>query len=191
MQELTTIEFLNYLNSNYSRYVKKAIFGFSNIDTPGICHIHSHLMGEFIELLVVDQKGNLAQLLDLFAVDYPFKKNRFEINYVFLSLKNIFRVIFKLTVLKDWSVFSLTKFYKSANWLEREIWDMFGVFFYDHPDLRRILTDYGFDGYPLRKDFPITGFKEVRYDDERKKIVLEPIRMTQEFRYFDFTTPWN
>jgi NADH-quinone oxidoreductase subunit C len=94
-------------------------------------------------------------------------------------------------LLKDQSAASITRFYQSANWLEREVWDMFGIFFFSHPDLRRILTDYGFEGYPLRKDFPITGFKEIRYDDEKKKIVLEPIRMTQEFRYFDFVTPWN
>jgi len=183
------LEFLNYLNLNYTKYLKRTIFEVTNA-SPLMCYIHAELLNEFVELVSFDTKFGLEQLLDIFAVDYPFKKKRFEINYIFLNIKSIIRLVFKVALFKDFPIFSLTKYFKSANWLEREVWDMFGIFFFEHPDLRRILTDYGFDGYPLRKDFPITGFKEVRYDDERKKIVLEPIRMTQEFRYFDFTTPW-
>jgi NADH-quinone oxidoreductase subunit C len=183
------LEVLAYLSLNYCKYLKKNVL--ETTMTNFSCYINIDLLEEFMELVSYDTKIELNQLLDLFAVDYPYKKKRFEVNYVFLSIKNIFRIIFKLVLLKDQSVTSIVKFYQSSNWLEREVWDMFGIFFYNHPDLRRILTDYGFEGYPLRKDFPITGFKEIRYDDERKKIVLEPIRMTQEFRYFDFATPWN
>lgn len=131
------------------------------------------------------------QLLDVLAVDYVGRFLRFEVLYNFLSVRYNVRIVLRIHIVQDAGVVSLTSVYSSANWLEREVWDMYGIFFFNHPDLRRILTDYGFDGFPLRKDFPLSGFTEVRYDDEQKRVVLEPLEVTQEFRYFDFTSPWD
>lgn len=131
------------------------------------------------------------QLLDIFVTDYPNRKNRFEINYLLVSIKHNLRVIIRINVQETAYLPSVSNIFKSANWLEREVWDMFGIYFYNHPDLRRILTDYGFFGYPLRKDFPLTGYLEVRYDDDEKRVVLEPLEIMQEFRYFDFKQPWK
>jgi len=132
------------------------------------------------------------QLLDLFAVDYPQKVNkRFELNYYLLSIKYNLRILIKSNVNNIEIIPTISNLYNSANWLERETWDYFGLFFSNHKDLRRILTDYGFEGYPLRKDFPLTGYTEIKYDDETKKIIIDPLEVTQEFRFFDFTTPWE
>ena len=130
-------------------------------------------------------------LVSITAVDYPKKKNRFEINYFLLSYKLNTRIIIKLETNDTTPVPSITSIYKGANWYEREVWDLFGVFFSNHPDLRRILTDYGFEGFPFRKDFPQTGFVEVRYDDEKKYVTYESLELTQEFRSFDFVNPWS
>lgn len=130
------------------------------------------------------------QLLDVFAVDYPNEsRGRFQLTYSFLSTAKKRRIFLRVIVSEESNVDSLVSLYPSSNWLERETWDMFGIFFKNHPDLRRILTDYGFEGFPLRKDFPLSGFTEVRYDDEKKRVVLEPIQITQEYRYFDFLSP--
>lgn len=129
-------------------------------------------------------------LISVTAVDYPKKKDRFEVNYFLLSYLLNTRVIVKVSVDDTTPLPSISKIYNSANWYEREVWDLFGVFFSNHPDLRRILTDYGFEGFPFRKDFPQTGFLEVRYDDEKKYVLYESIEMAQEFRSFDFMTPW-
>ena len=130
-------------------------------------------------------------LISITAVDYPKNKNRFEINYFLLSYKLNTRIIIKLYTSDTKPVPSVTNVFKGANWYEREVWDLFGVFFSNHPDLRRILTDYGFEGFPFRKDFPQTGFVEVRYDDEKKYVIYEPLELTQEFRAFDFVSPWS
>jgi len=130
-------------------------------------------------------------LIDITAVDYPSRKKRFEIVYHLLSIQHNARIRVKTFVDEFTSLDSLVILYSSANWWERETWDMFGVFFSKHPDLRRILTDYGFEGHPLRKDFPLTGFVEVRYDDSEKRVISEPLEMTQEFRFFDFASPWE
>lgn len=134
---------------------------------------------------------NQVSLVDITVVDYPQKLNRFKVIYQFLSIKRNFRIqVFGY--LNEYSFLpSLTKYYKSANWLERENWDLFGIYFENHPDLRRILTDYGFEGFPFRKDFPLTGYTEVRYDDEKKRVVYEPLEITQEFRFFNFLSPWE
>jgi NADH:ubiquinone oxidoreductase subunit C len=129
-------------------------------------------------------------LLDLFVVDYPNIKNRFEVNYCLLSLNFNSRILIKVFEKKRGVVPTMTHLWSSAMWLEREAWDLFGVFFLNNVDLRRILTDYGFLGHPGRKDFPITGFNEVRYDDTIKHIVSEPLELAQEMRLFDFTNPW-
>lgn len=130
-------------------------------------------------------------LIDITAVDYPSKEKRFEIVYNLLSIQYNSRIRIKLFVNDITPIESIVSIYNSANWLERETWDMFGVFFINHPDLRRILTDYGFEGHPLRKDFPLSGFVEVRYDDSEKRVITEPLEITQEFRAFDFASPWE
>jgi NADH/F420H2 dehydrogenase subunit C len=130
-------------------------------------------------------------LSSISGVDYPNRVDRFEVVYDLLSLEYNFRIRVKTNVNELTPVSSVTSVYSAANWWEREVWDMFGIFFTDHPDLRRILTDYGFEGFPLRKEFPLTGYVEVRYDEAQKRVVCEPIELAQEFRKFDFTSPWN
>jgi NADH-quinone oxidoreductase subunit C len=144
-----------------------------------------------LTLLRDDHNCQFKQLVDLTAVDHPDQAERFEVVYNLLSLKLNQRVRVKLTTDENTPVASVSGVFSSAIWLEREAWDMFGIFFANHPDLRRILTDYGFEGHPLRKDFPLTGFKEVRYDEEQKRVVYEPVKLTQEFRRFDFMSPWE
>ena len=138
-----------------------------------------------------DPRFLFKQLMDVCGVDWPGREERFEVVYNLLSLKHNRRIRIKLTTREGVLVSSATAVFSSANWFERETWDMFGVLFDNHPDLRRILSDYGFDGHPLRKDFPLTGYVEVRYDDELKRIVSEPVKLTQDFRTFDFLSPWE
>jgi len=138
-----------------------------------------------------DSQCLFKMLADVCGADYPQREKRFEVVYNLLSLSHNQRVRVKVSVAEDEVVPSVAGLFPSANWYERETWDLFGVFFSDHPDLRRILTDYGFDGHPLRKDFPLTGRVEVRYDDEQRRVIYEPVRLTQEFRSFDFLSPWE
>ncbi len=138
-----------------------------------------------------DPACSFEQLTDVTAVDYPDRVERFEVVYQLLSYKHNRRMRVKLTTDEDTPVPSAVSIYSAANWFERETWDMFGVFFDNHPDLRRILTDYGFEGHPFRKDFPLTGYVEVRYDEDQKRVVYEPVRLTQDFRSFDFLSPWE
>jgi NADH dehydrogenase (ubiquinone) Fe-S protein 3 len=130
-------------------------------------------------------------LVDITAVDYPSRLVRFEVVYNILSLQYNTRLRIKTCIDETTPISSITNLYSSAAWWEREVWDMFGIFFLNHPDLRRILTDYGFQGHPLRKDFPLSGYVEVRYDDSEKRVISEPTELTQEFRYFEFTSPWE
>lgn len=130
-------------------------------------------------------------LVDVTAVDYPQREKRFEVVYQLLSVRFSHRLRVKVSVDPFEGLNSISDLYPSANWAEREVWDLFGVFFHNHPDLRRILTDYGFEGHPMRKDFPLTGFVEVRYDEEKKRVVSEPLEVSQEFRGFDFQSPWD
>ena len=138
-----------------------------------------------------DTNCRFQQMMDLTAADYPDRAERFDVIYNLLSLRHNQRIRVKLSTDEDTPVPSITGVYTVANWFEREIWDLFGVFFSDHPDLRRILTDYGFEGHPMRKDFPLTGYVEMRYDDEQKRVVYEPVKLTQDFRSFDFLSPWE
>ena len=138
-----------------------------------------------------DQHAAFNQMIDLTAVDYPERPDRFEMVYVLLSMRNNMRMRILVSVVEGQAVPSITHVYASANWPEREAWDMFGIFFAGHPDLRRLLTDYGFEGHPLRKDFPLTGHVEVRYDDTLRRVVNEPVSLVQEFRDFDFLSPWE
>ena len=138
-----------------------------------------------------DANTQFEQLLDVCGVDYPEEEERFEVNYQLLSLKHNQRVRVKVTTDEETPVPSVAALYPAATWYERETYDMYGVFFSDNPDLRRILTDYGFEGHPLRKDFPLTGYVEVRYDEGQKRVVYEPVKLTQDFRTFDFPSPWE
>lgn len=135
--------------------------------------------------------GNLFQTIpDITAIDYPDQKLRFEVVYLLLSLKYTTRIKVKTLIDEITPVPSITNIYKGANWMERETWDMFGIYFYNHPDLRRILTDYGFEGFPLLKNWPLSGYMEVRYDDIQKRVIYEPIEITQEYRNYDMLSPW-
>ena len=138
-----------------------------------------------------DNHAAFNQLSDLTAVDYPERPARFEMVYQLLSITNNMRLRILAEVAEGQSVPSVTGIFSAANWAEREVWDMFGIFFAGHPDLRRLLTDYGFEGHPLRKDFPLTGHVEVRYDDSQRRVVNEPVHLVQEFRDFDFLSPWE
>ena len=138
-----------------------------------------------------DKYAAFNQLSDLTAVDYPERPERFELVYQLLSMRNNMRLRLLAAVCEGQAVPSATTVYSAANWAEREVWDMFGIFFAGHPDLRRLLTDYGFEGHPLRKDFPLTGHVEVRYDDTQRRVVNEPVSLVQEFRDFDFLSPWE
>jgi NADH-quinone oxidoreductase subunit C len=144
-----------------------------------------------LTFLKEDNKCAFKQLIAICGADYPSKKNRFELVYFLLSFEYNLRIKVKISVAEQDIVPSITSLYNAAGWYEREVWDMFGVLFADHPDLRRILTDYGFEGHPLRKDFPLTGHVEVRYDIEQQKVVYEPVNLTQEYRRFDFLSPWE
>jgi NADH-quinone oxidoreductase subunit C len=132
-----------------------------------------------------------VQLVDICGADYPSREKRFDVVYHLLSLHRNQRIRVKIQTDEHTPVPSAVPVWPAANWFEREAFDMYGIQFSDHPDLRRILTDYGFSGYPLRKDFPLTGFVEVRYDDEQKKVVYEPVKLVQDFRKFDFMSPWE
>jgi NADH-quinone oxidoreductase subunit C len=138
-----------------------------------------------------DANCQFQQLLDLCGVDYPQRDPRFEVVYNLLSLTHNRRIRVKVRTDEETPVPSVTGVFSSANWWERETWDLMGILFSDHPDLRRIMTDYGFEGHPLRKEFPLTGYVEVRYDDEQKRVVYEPVKLAQEFRTFDFLSPWE
>ena len=146
---------------------------------------------QVLTLLRGDRQAAFNQLIDLTAVDYPERESRFDVVYLLLSMDNNMRMRLVAAVAAGQSVPTVTHLYMAANWAEREAWDMFGIFFAGHPDLRRLLTDYGFEGHPLRKDFPLTGHVEVRYDDNQRRVVNEPVHLVQEFRDFDFLSPWE
>lgn len=144
-----------------------------------------------VEFLKSDQTCQFSTLVDLTAVDRPERPKRFDVVYHFLSMYQNHRIRLRVAVREDDMVPSITGIHLSAGWFEREVFDMFGILFSGHPDLRRILTDYGFRGHPLRKDFPTTGYTEVRYDEVQKRVVYEPVKLVQEYRQFDFMSPWE
>ena len=146
---------------------------------------------EVTTLLKTNVNTKFRQLIDITAVDYPENKKRFKMVYLFLSHEINQRIILSFLINENQQISSLTKIFPSANWMEREIFDMYGIKFTDHPDLRRILTDYDFQGYPLRKDFPLTGYNEVRYSEDEKKVVYEPVKLEQNYRNFDYESPWE
>lgn len=144
-----------------------------------------------IDILKRSPEFKFRQLIDILGVDYPQQSKRFEVIYLFLSHENNFRISLKIKIGDEEIVPTLTDIFPSANWQEREVFDMYGIRFADHPDLRRILTDYEFEGYPLRKDFPLTGYKEVRYSAEHQKVIYEPVKLAQDYRDFNFESPWE
>ena len=144
-----------------------------------------------IEFLHDDLKCQFTQLLDICGVDFPEREDRFDVVYHLISMNRNERIRLKVKAGEEIPVPSVTSVYACADWFEREVWDMYGVFFSDHPDLRRILTDYGFNGHPQRKDFPLTGYVEMRYDEAQKRVIYEPVKLVQDFRTFDFLSPWE
>ena len=156
-----------------------------------LLNLKQSLLIKAVKALKENENLKFNQFIDLTAVDYPNKKNRFEMVYIFLSVEFNFRIIIKFFINENDSVESITNLFPAANWYEREVWDLFGIAFNNHPDLRRLLTDYGFIGHPLRKDFPLSGNVEVKYDLNEKKVVYEPVKLTQSFREFEFESPWK
>ena len=146
---------------------------------------------DVVLFIKTNQDIKFRQLIDITVVDYPEETQRFKIVYLFLSHEFNHRLILSYTINENELIPSLTSVFPSANWMEREVFDMYGINFKDHPDLRRILTDYGFKGHPLRKDFPLTGFNEVRYSEKEKKVIYEPVKLEQNYRNFDFESPWE
>ncbi len=146
---------------------------------------------EVLSFLRDDAACKFVQLIDVCGVDYPERVERFEVVYHLLSMHHNNRIRVKVSTDEETTVPSVVGIYPSANWYERETWDMYGIMFDGHPDLRRLLSDYGFQGHPLRKDFPLTGYVEVRYSEEEKRVVYEPVKLAQEFRTFDFMSPWE
>ena len=167
------------------------------IKTSKVCFNQLFLEIDFRNLystilyLKTNNKCRFRQLIDITAVDYPKKEKRFNIVYFLLSHENNARVVINININEKEAVPSITKIYPSANWMEREVFDMYGIIFKDHPNLKRILTDYEFQGHPLRKDFPLTGHNEVRYSENKKKVISEPVKLEQAYRNFDFDSPWE
>ena len=175
------------VNSGLTTTVKKSQINFNQL----FIYIDVEDVISTILFLKTNEKCKFKQLIDITAVDYPQREKRFKIVYLLLSHENNLRIVININIDEKIIVPSITKIFPSANWMEREVFDMYGISFKDHPDLRRILTDYGFDGYPLRKDFPLTGHIEVRYSEEKKKVIYEPVKLDQEYRDFDFESPWE
>ena len=169
----------------------------TKINSSGIKHGQLEIQinkDSLLDVVIFLKKNNstkFRQLIDITAVDYIGSENRFKMIYLFLSHEFNYRVNINFNINENELVNSLTKIFPSANWMEREVFDMYGIKFSDHPDLRRILTDYGFSGHPLRKDFPLTGHSEVRYSEEKKKVIYEPVKLEQNYRNFDYSSPWE
>ena len=185
---LTTIYDLEKtINSGLATTVKKSETNFNQL----FIYVNVEDVISTILFLKTNKKCKFRLLIDITAVDYPQSEKRFKIVYLLLSLENNLRIIVNTSIDEKEIVPSITKIFPSANWMEREVFDMYGISFKDHPDLRRILTDYGFEGFPLRKDFPLTGHTEVRYSEEKKKVISEPVKLDQKYRDFDFESPWE
>ena len=180
-------ELNKFLNSELTTKIKKTYIEDEELSiNVEIENLYSVLL-----FLKTDEKCRFKQLIDITAVDYPENEKRFKIIYLLLSHENNLRMQVSIKIEDEQHVPSISKIYPSANWMEREVFDMYGISFKDHPDLRRILTDYGFEGFPLRKDFPLTGHTEVRYDELEKKVIYEEVTLPQEYRNFDYLSPWE
>ena len=185
MKNLSDLE--KKINSELTTKVKNSKLKHNQI----YLNIESDDLLEVILFLKNNNETKFKQLIDITAVDYPEKEKRFKLVYLFLSHEINSRIIVDFFVNENEIVSSLTSIFPSANWMEREVFDMYGIKFKDHPDLRRILTDYNFEGHPLRKDFPLTGHNEVRYSEDNKKVIYEPVKLEQNYRNFDFESPWD
>ena len=175
------------VNSGLTTTIKKSEINFKQL----FIDLNVENLSSTILFLKTNSKCRFRQLIDITAVDFPEKEKRFKLVYLLLSHENNLRIVINTQIDEKTLVPSITKIFPSANWMEREVFDMYGISFQDHPDLRRILTDYGFEGHPLRKDFPLTGHTEVRYSEIEKKVISEPVKLDQEYRNFDFESPWE
>ena len=184
---ITAIDLEKTVNSGLTTTIIKSEINFEKL----YIEVDVENLVSSILFLKTSDKCRFKQLIDITAVDYPEKEKRFKIVYLLLSHEKNLRIAINTPIDEKVVVPSITKIFPSANWMEREVFDMYGVSFKGHPDLRRILTDYGFEGYPLRKDFPLTGHTEVRYSEAKKKVISEPVKLDQEYRDFDFESPWE
>ena len=175
------------VNSELASKVQKSIIEFNEL----LIEINENNLVDVIQFLKSNDSLKFRQLIDIAGVDYPDDDKRFQLIYLFLSHENNLRIKLLIKFSADQTIPSITKIFPSANWMEREVFDMYGIKFKNHPDLRRILTDYNFKGHPLRKDFPLTGFNEVRYSEKEKKVIYEPVKLEQNYRNFDFESPWE
>jgi NADH-quinone oxidoreductase subunit C len=185
------VQSLSDLGDTIASQLGASITTIEIINRELVLHAERAAIVKVLTFLRDDVNCQFKLLMELCGVDYPERENRFDVVYCLLSLTQNHRVRIKITASENTLVPSATSVFSSAGWWEREAWDLFGIYFSGHPDLRRILSDYGFEGHPLRKDFPLTGYVEVRYDDEQKRVVYEPVKLTQEFRNFDFLSPWE
>ena len=185
MENLKKIE--KIINSELSSKIQNSLIENEEL----LIEINENNLIEVVQFLKSNEKCKFRQLIDIAGVDYPENEKRFELVYLLLSHEYNHRIKLLIKFEINQIINSITKIFPSANWMEREVFDMYGVKFKNHPDLRRILTDYGFKGHPLRKDFPLTGFNEVRYSEKEKKVIYEPVKLEQNYRNFDFESPWE
>ena len=181
------VEIEKIINSDLSTKIQNSFIENDEL----MIEINENELIEVIQFLKTNDKCKFRQLIDIAGVDYPDNEKRFKLIYLFLSHENNIRIKLSINFEANQLINSITKIFPSANWMEREVFDMYGIKFKNHPDLRRILTDYGFKGHPLRKDFPLTGFNEVRYSEKEKKVIYEPVKLEQNYRNFDFESPWE
>ena len=185
LENLKKIE--NIINSELSSKIQNSLIENDEL----LLEINEKDLIEVIQFLKSNENCKFKQLIDIAGVDFPQEEKRFKLIYLFLSHEHNNRVKLSINFEINQIIQSITKIFPSANWMEREVFDMYGIKFKNHPDLRRILTDYGFKGHPLRKDFPLTGFNEVRYSEKEKKVIYEPVKLEQNYRNFDFESPWE
>jgi NADH-quinone oxidoreductase subunit C len=176
-----------FINSELSSKIQNSLINHNEL----LIEINVNDLIDTVQFLKSNETCKFRQLIDIAGVDYPENEKRFQLVYLFLSHENNTRIKLLIKFQLDQNIDSITKIFPSANWMEREVFDMYGIKFKNHPDLRRILTDYGFKGHPLRKDFPLTGFNEVRYSEKDKKVIYEPVKLEQNYRNFDFESPWE
>ncbi len=176
-----------HINSELSSKIHNSVINNDEL----LVEVGENDLTEVVQFIKSNEKLKFRQLIDIAGVDYPEEEKRFNLIYLFLSHENNIRLKLLVKFETSQTINSITKIFPSANWMEREVFDMYGIKFKNHPDLRRILTDYGFKGHPLRKDFPLTGFNEVRYSEKEKKVVYEPVKLEQNYRNFDFESPWE
>ena len=185
LNKLQTIE--KTINSELSSKIKDSTIKYDEL----LIETYEKDLIDVVQFLKLNEKCKFRQLIDIAGVDYPEDEKRFELVYLFLSHEYNTRIKLLIKFQLSQTINSITKIFPTANWMEREVFDMYGIKFKNHPDLRRILTDYGFKGHPLRKDFPLTGFNEVRYSEKDKKVIYEPVKLEQNYRNFDFESPWE